>query len=50
MTSRSKYGPTDWWGGWRTCILSCVGFTLLFTGLGFYMHAFAWSASLQSKR
>src|SRR5215467_14044916 len=43
-----KYGPTDWWGGWRTCILACGGFTVLFVGLSLYMHAFAWYAGIDA--
>ena len=47
-TERPRYGPTDWWGGWRTCILACVGFSVLFIALGLYMHAFAWSAGINA--
>src|SRR5262245_63627329 len=43
-----KYGPIDWWGGWRTCILACVGFSILFIALGSYMHAFAWYAGIDA--
>src|SRR5919206_167854 len=43
-----RYGPTDWWGGWRTCILACSGFTVLFVALGLYMHAFAWYAGIDA--
>ena len=43
-----KYGPTDWWGGWRTCILGCLGFCVLFVALGLYMHAFAWYAGIDA--
>src|SRR5919198_1559736 len=46
--ARSKYGPIDWWGGWRTCILACLGFTVLFVVLGLYMHAFAWYAGIDA--
>jgi len=45
---RPRYGPTDWWGGWRTCIVACVGFSILFIALGLYMHAFAWSAGINA--
>src|SRR5438105_12697942 len=45
---RPRYGPTDWWGGWRTCIVACVGFSVLFIALGLYMHAFAWSAGINA--
>src|ERR1700680_5297860 len=48
--SGSKYGPIDWWGGWRTCIVSCLGFSVLFIALGLYMHAFAWSAGIDASR
>src|SRR6185503_18660103 len=44
--AESKYGPTDWWGGWRVCILACLGFSVLFIALGIYIHAFAWSAGI----
>src|SRR5207247_3521574 len=43
-----KYGAIDWWGGWRTCILACLGFSALFIALGLYMHAFAWSAGIDA--
>ena len=33
-TSGRKYGAIDWWGGWRTCILACLGFSVLFIALG----------------
>ncbi len=42
--AEQRYGPTDSWGGWRTCIVACVGFSVLFVALGLYMHAFAWYA------
>src|SRR3982074_904312 len=47
-TSGRKYGAIDWWGGWRTCILACLGFSALFIALGLYMHAFAWSAGINA--
>ena len=43
-----KYGAIDWWGGWRTCILACLGFSALFIALGLYMHAFAWYAGIDA--
>src|ERR1700694_1344041 len=47
-TSGRKYSAIDWWGGWRTCILACLGFSVLFIALGLYMHAFAWSAGIDA--
>jgi len=47
--TRDRFAVTDWRGdGWRVWILSCLGFTVLFVGLGVYMHAFAWSAGLDA--
>ncbi len=43
-----RYAATDWWGGWRTCILACSGFSVLFIGLGLYMHAFAFSFGIDA--
>jgi hypothetical protein len=47
-TSGRKYSAIDWWGGWRTCILACLGFSVLFIALGLYMHAFAWYAGIDA--
>src|SRR5689334_2252448 len=43
-----RYGPTDWWGGWRTCILACLGLTALFVALAAYMGVYAWTAGLDA--
>jgi methane/ammonia monooxygenase subunit C len=46
--ARQRHAVTDWWGGWRAGILTCLGFTGLFVGLAVYMHAFAWSAGIDA--
>src|SRR5437016_12655743 len=46
--SGRKYSAVDCWGGWRPCILACLGFSALFIALGLYMHAFAWSARIDA--
>ena len=48
LTTGRKYSAIDWWGGWRTCILACLGFSVLFIALGLYMHAFAWYAGIDA--
>jgi methane/ammonia monooxygenase subunit C len=47
-TSRRQYAVTDWLGGWRVCLLAWLGVSALFLGLSTYMHAFAWSAGIDS--
>jgi methane/ammonia monooxygenase subunit C len=45
---RPERGATDWLGGWKTLLVTCAGVTALFVGLGMYMHAFAWTAGIDS--
>jgi methane/ammonia monooxygenase subunit C len=47
-TARRQFAVTDWRGGWRACLLGWLGVTVLFLALSTYMHAFAWSAGLDS--
>jgi methane/ammonia monooxygenase subunit C len=36
-------GPTDWLGGWRTCIFGSLAVTALFLMLRAYQQVFAWT-------
>jgi methane/ammonia monooxygenase subunit C len=47
-TPARKYGPIDWLGGWRTCLVGCTSFLLVAVAIRIWQQFTALEAGLDS--
>jgi len=48
LEPKRKYGPIDWWGGWRTCIIGCSAFLIVAVVIRIWQQFTALEAGLDS--
>src|SRR2546425_12700611 len=46
--AKERYGPTDWMGGWKTCLWGSLAVVLLTALPWWYTSRYAWSAGIDA--
>jgi methane/ammonia monooxygenase subunit C len=45
---RARYGPIDWMGGWRTCVVGSLAILVLNLVHWWYVSSYAWTAGIDA--